>query len=128
MTKNNKTAIQQAEKQLEQERAERLKNEVYNYLKGELEAIDEISSRITKLSEEKRAHEENVKNVKQGNLKAIEERRKSFDWTTTTTTLEWVPANGSGLMYLNSTGSSNFYAANVAGTTITTSNGKTYIF
>jgi len=126
MTNQQKTAIQQAEKQLEQERSERLRNEVYNYLKQELDSIDIIDAKIGKLSEEKRAHEENVKNIKQGNLKAIEERRKNYNWMVT---VPYIP-NPTWTIAATSTGttSSDFYYTNVAGTTITTSNGKTYIF
>lgn len=125
-TKDQKTAIQQAEKQLEQERAEKLKNEIYSYLKGELEAIDSIDGKIRKLSEEKRAHEENVKNLKQGNLKAIEERRKNYNWTITRGDNYFLL--GGGFTTTCGGSSSQFYSTNVAGTTITTTAGKTYIF
>lgn len=122
MTNENKTAIQQAEKQLENERAEKLKNEIYTYLKQELELIDNIDNRIRKLSEEKRAHEENIKNIKQGNLKAIEERRKNYTWEVVIPNNTWIPCN------YTVNNASTFYYTNVAGTTITTTSGKTYFF
>jgi len=127
MTNTQKTAIQQAEKQLEQDRAEKLRNEVYNYLKGELEAIDSIDQRIRKLSEEKRAHEENIKNIKQGNLKAIEDRRNSYTWEVVIPNT-W--NNNFPINYCNGSAgtSGTFYATAVAGTTVTTSTGKTYFF
>jgi hypothetical protein len=121
MTNENKTAIQQAEKQLENERAEKLKNEIYTYLKQELELIDNIDNRIRKLSEEKRAHEENIKNIKQGNLKAIEERRKQY----VSTGDNWITITGG---YGTSSYDPGFYFTNIAGTTITTTYGKTYFF
>ena len=81
MTQIEKTAIQQAEKKLEQERKDKLQEEVYDYLKGELESIDSLERQISKLKTEKVAHEENIKNIKQGNLDAIEKRRQSFVYT-----------------------------------------------
>jgi cell division protein FtsB len=127
MSNEQKTAIQGAEKLLEQERKEALQKEVYNYLKAELEAVDNIDSQIRKLETEKRAHEENIKNIKQGNLEAIEKRRQSFDYLYGVggTWFHTQPLNGSW----TGTGSSQvWYTTNVAGTTITTSSGKTYIF
>lgn len=119
MTQDIKTAIKQAEKTLEQERSEQLQTEIYTFLKGELEEIDGIENRIRKLSEQKRIHEENVKNVKQGNLAAVEKRRESLNasWPTWTYT-----TSGTGIVR------PYFYAATLAGTTITTTAGKTYVF
>jgi len=124
MTQSTKTAIQQAEKQLEQERKQKLQDEIYDYLKQELESIDSIEQRIAKLNTEKVAHQENIKNIKQGNLDAIEKRRISFPYTfyspTPLTTGTWTTTL---------TGSSNaFYNTAVAGLSITTSSGKTTIF
>lgn len=119
MTQIEKTAIQQAEKKLEQERKEKLQQEVYDYLKGELEAIDSLDQQISKLKTEKVAHEENIKNIKQGNLEAIEKRRQNFHFSISPplSTTEWryYPAQ-------------NFYTTAVAGLTIKTSSGKTTIF
>lgn len=119
MTQIEKTAIQQAEKKLEQERKDKLQEEIYDYLKGELEAIDSIEQKISKLKTEKVAHEENIKNIKQGNLDAIEKRRRNFVYTYTNTLPNWSGINSNGLY---------FYNTNVAGTTITTSKGRTIIF
>lgn len=119
MTSIEKTAIQQAEQKLEQERKDKLQDEVYDYLKQELESIDSIEQRISKLKTEKVAHEENIKNIKQGNLDAIEKRRQSF-------TYSYVPTSFSGWARY-STGNT-FYNNAVAGLTITTSSGKTTIF
>lgn len=122
MTQETKTAIQQAEKTLEQERKEQLQKEIYDYLKQELEAIDEIDQRISKLRTEKIAHEENIKNIKQGNLEAIEKRRQSFHYlignATAIPTIWNIASSGAGLQ---------FYNHFVAGATIN-ANGKTYIF
>ena len=126
MTQIEKTAIQQAEKKLEQERKDKLQEEIYDYLKGELEAIDSIEQKISKLKTEKVAHEENIKNIKQGNLDAIEKRRVSFPYTFYTP-IPLGSATGTWTTY--TTGSSNaFYNSAVAGLTITTSSGKTTIF
>jgi len=121
-----KTAIKLAEEMLEKERKEKLQREVYEYLKSELDSIDDIDKRLRDLSTQKKVHEENVKNIKQGNLEAIEKRRQSFGGltlTATTTNLPWAtytfPAAASGTQFYN-----NF----VAGVTITTGSGKTYIF
>ena len=119
MTQQEKTAIKSAEERLEQERKEKLQQEVYDYLKGELEAIDSIEQKLSKLKTEKIAHEENIKNIKQGNLEAIEKRRNSFDYTYTTTTLPQWPTYSTGTA---------FYTSSVAGITVTTSSGKTTIF
>lgn len=121
MTQIEKTAIQQAEKQLEQERNEKLQEEIYDYLKGELEAIDSIEQKISKLKTEKVAHEENIKNIKQGNLEAIEKRRQSFVYTYPAIRPPCFTTGG----WTNGTA---FYTNNVAGITITTSSGKTTIF
>lgn len=121
MTQIEKTAIQQAEKQLEQDRKEKLQREVYDYLKGELDAIDEIEQRVRKLETEKRAHEENIKNIKQGNLEAIEKRRIQFPYT------YFVPPSLTKTTFITSSGTS-FYNNAVAGVTYTTGSGKTYIF
>lgn len=124
MSNEQKTAIQQAEKQLETERKERLQKEVYDYLKQELEAIDNIDSQVRKLETEKRAHEENVKNIKQGNLEAIEKRRQNFVWIypgNSTITVPFYP------QWTVTTGT-NFYNSNVAGLTVNLDSGKTFIF
>lgn len=122
MTQQEKTAIKSAEERLEIERKEKLQQEVYDYLKGELEAIDSIEQKLSKLKTEKIAHEENIKNIKQGNLEAIEKRRQSFPFVyiPMTTSSGWI-----GTTY--NTGS-NFYNSSVAGITVTTSSGKTTIF
>lgn len=122
MTQIEKTAIQQAEKQLEQERNEKLQEEIYDYLKGELEAIDSIEQKLSKLKTEKVAHEENIKNIKQGNLEAIEKRRQSFVYTYHPSSILGTVTTGG---WSNGT---MFYNNNVAGITITTSSGKTTIF
>lgn len=122
MTSIEKTAIQQAEKKLEQERKDKLQDEIYDYLKQELESIDSIEQRISKLKTEKVAHEENIKNIKQGNLDAIEKRRQSFNYTYMPYAI--TTSGGSGTY---TTGTA-FYNTAVAGLTITTSSGKTTIF
>lgn len=126
MTKIEQTAIKSAEERLEKERKEKLQEEIYDYLKGELEAIDSIEQKLSKLKTEKIAHEENIKNIKQGNLEAIEKRRLSFPYTFTTTSSvsDWSSSPYSSV----SAGGSAFYNSSVAGLTITTSSGKTTIF
>lgn len=118
-----KTAIKLAEEMLEKERKEKLQREVYNYLKAELDSIDDIDKQLHELNTKKKVHEENVKNIKQGNLEAIEKRRQSIGGLTVTTTFPpWEIATlngGTGLQFYN-----NF----VAGVTYTTASGKTYIF
>lgn len=122
MTQIEKTAIQQAEKKLEQERKDKLQEEIYDYLKQELEAIDYIEQKLSKLKTEKIAHEENIKNIKQGNLEAIEKRRQSFVYT-------YSPSSILGTVMPNGwTNGTMFYNNNIAGITITTSSGKTTIF
>lgn len=122
MTQIEKTAIQQAEQKLEQDRKEKLQQEVYDYLKQELESIDSIEQRISKLKTEKIAHEENIKNIKQGNLEAIEKRRQTFPYR------YYLPANTSWSSNGWFSTGSTFYNNNVAGLSITTSSGKTLIF
>lgn len=124
MTQSTKTAIQQAEKQLEQERKQKLQDEIYDYLKQELESIDSIDRQISKLKTEKVAHEENIKNIKQGNLGAIEKRRQSFTYTYPTFALPSFTTSG----WTGYTTGTAFYNNAVAGLTITTSSGKTTIF
>lgn len=119
MTQIEKTAIKSAEERLEQERKEKLQNEVYEYLKGELDAIDTIDRKVRELETEKRAHEENVKNIKQGNLEAIEKRRQSF---------QYVYSPPVAFKYWTTSSTNNFYNDFVAGATYTTGSGKTYIF
>lgn len=121
MTQIEKTAIQQAEQKLEQERKDKLQEEIYVYLKGELESIDSIEQQISKLKTEKVAHEENIKNIKQGNLEAIEKRRQSFRYT-------YIPMTIANKSFATYTTSNAFYNNAVAGLTITTSSGKTTIF
>jgi len=122
MSNEQKTAIQQAEKQLEQERKAKLQREVYDYLRQELDRIDDISQKIKKLETDKRAHEENIKNVKQGNLEAIGKRRQAMGWAITSAN-PFLDANT-----INPWNGHSFYNSNVAGFTYTTSSGKTYIF
>lgn len=112
-----KTAIQEAEKKLEQERGERIKHEVYAFLKQELEDIDQIDSQIKKLHESKRIHEENIKNVKAGNIEAIEKRREAVNGT-------WQPFTYT-FTYSNPV---QFYNTVIAGYTVTVPSGKTIIF
>lgn len=111
-----KTAIKLAEEMLEKERKEKLQREVYEYLKSELDSIDDIDQKLRDLSTQKKVHEENIKNIKQGNLEAIEKRRKAFGGYMFTTT---IPAVWTG---------TPFYNTFVAGVTYTTGSGKTYIF
>lgn len=122
MTQIEKTAIKSAEERLEQERKEKLQQEIYDYLKHELDSIDQIDERLSKLKAEKIAHEENIKNIKQGNLEAIEKRRLSFPYTFTTT----IPLNG----WTNggASWSGTVYTSNLAGMTVTSSSGKLTIF
>lgn len=127
MTQIEKTAIQQAEKKLEQERKDKLQDEIYDYLKGELESLDNIDRQISKLKTEKVAHEENIKNIKQGNLDAIEKRRQSFSYTYMPLSLSTTSSGWTGVSYTSGS-STAFYNTNVAGLTVTTSSGKTTIF
>lgn len=124
MTQTEKTAIKSAEERLEQERKEKLQQEIYDYLKHELDSIDEIDERLSKLKAEKIAHEENIKNIKQGNLEAIEKRRQSFPYTfTTTTTIPNIIGTNAayygGTMYLSNA---------ISGMTIKSSGGRITIF
>lgn len=121
MSNETKTAIQQAEKQLDQERKAQLQREVYEYLKQELDSIDSIDNQVRELTTQKKAHEENIKNIKQGNLGAIEKRRLAFPSTATLTFSQQFPR------IWNTTGP-NFYNTFVAGISYTTVSGKTYIF
>lgn len=119
MTQIEKTAIKSAEERLEQERKEKLQQEIYDYLKHELDSIDQIDERLSKLKAEKIAHEENIKNIKQGNLEAIEKRRQSFPftYTTTATTGNWLTINPN-----------TFFTNTLAGMTIKSSGGRITIF
>lgn len=126
MSNEQKTAIQGAEKRLEQERREKLQNEIYQFLKSELDEVDRIDGNIKELSGEKRIHEENIKNVKQGNLKAIEDRRRSlvnegYFLNPTLSLPKW------NITYSSSSGT-NFYSSYVAGMSVRTTNGKLYVF
>lgn len=129
MNQQTKTAIQSAEQDLEKDKQEALKKQIYDYLKGELDAVEGIESQMRKLNEQKKAHEENIKNLKQGNLKAIEERNKSFGWTVQGQ-LSVTPFIGYSQIAAQASSQSSyaFYTNNVAGTTITTSNGKLFVF
>lgn len=122
MTQTTKTAIQGAEQLLEKERKEKLQNEIYDYLKCELEAIDEIEQKISKWKTEKIAHEENIKNIKQGNLEAIEKRRISFPFVITTNGT-FPPSS-----YINAGGANGVYFNQLAGMVVTTTAGTTRIF
>ena len=119
MSNEQTTAIQQAEKQLEQERKAKLQREVYDYMRQELERIDDIADKIKKLVTDKRAHEENIKNVKDGNLEAIEKRRQAFGWPVIVNFTHDSGHYRRGTAWYNNT---------IAGSTITTTSGKTYIF
>lgn len=128
MTEQIKTAIKAAEKSLEEDRQAKLRNDVYQYLKQEHEAIDSIEQKVQKLSEERRAHEENIKNIKQGNLKAIEERRKTYDWVVYTPRLGLANTTSIGTYANSVTNATAFYSNVVAGATVTTTAGNTYIY
>lgn len=128
MTEQIKTAIKAAEKSLEEDRQTKLRNEVYQYLKYEHEAIDLIEQKVQKLSEERRAHEENIKNIKQGNLKAIEERRKAYDWIVYTPQLGISSTLAYATSVTSGANSTAFYSNAVAGATVTTTAGNTYIY
>lgn len=121
MTDETKTAIKSAEKRLEEEKKEKLKEEIYQFLKQELGENERIDKAIAKLKEERRIHEENIKNVKSGNLKAIEDRKKALDqnWAVT---WDWNTASGTCANHLYT-----WYNDMVAGITIKI-NGKTFIF
>lgn len=120
-----KTAIKLAEEMLEKERKEKLQREVYEYLKAELDSIDDIDKELRDLNTQKKVHEENIKNIKQGNLEAIEKRRQSFGGLTISSS----PITGTwGTYSLNGGGGTQFYNNFVAGVTYTTGSGKTYIF
>lgn len=121
-----KTAIQAAEMDLEKNRKEALKKQIYDYLKSELDAIESIEQQQRKLNEQKKAHEENIKNIKQGNLKAIEERNKSFGWNFTSYP-QFSYSTSSNLNYTTFAGSA-FYSNYVAGQTIPTGSGRLVIF
>lgn len=123
MTQIEKTAIKSAEERLEQERKEKLQQEIYDYLKHELDSIDQIDERLSKLKAEKIAHEENIKNIKQGNLEAIEKRRQTFPYTLTV-----ARPFDTNLWHTTSGGTGNFYTSAVAGMTIVSSNGRATIF
>ena len=122
MTQEIKTAIKSAEQRLEDEQTTKIQEEVYEYLKYELGEIENLKNQVRTLESQLRVHEENVKNVKTGNLEAIEKRRKALNqpavttWTFTST----LPANYSGY---------RFYDNYVAGFTYTSPlTGRTYIF
>lgn len=130
VTQTEKTAIKSAEERLENERKEKLQQEIYDYLKHELDSIDEIDERLSKLKAEKIAHEENIKNIKQGNLEAIEKRRQSFPYTFTTTvsTPLWYSTTASGISTSNSTVLPSLFTNTLAGMTIKSSGGRITIF
>lgn len=119
-----KTAIKLAEEMLEKERKEKLQREVYEYLKSELDSIDDIDQRLRDLSTQKKVHEENVKNIKQGNLEAIVKRRNSLPGWSTSTMFQPLAT----YTLQTSSNGTQFYNNFVAGVTITTGSGKTYIF
>lgn len=73
-----KTAIKSATNELEQERTQKLKSEIKDFLVAEFAAIDSLEAQIRSLSDEKRIHEENIKNVRSGNLEAVERRRETL--------------------------------------------------
>lgn len=122
-----KTAIKLAEEMLEKERKEKLQREVYEYLKSELDSIDDIDQKLRDLSTQKKVHEENVKNIKQGNLEAIEKRRKSLTYGGLTVSSSAI-GTWTTVTLNNASSGTQFYNNYVAGVTITTGSGKTYIF
>ena len=122
MTNEQKKAIESAEKRFKEEQAERFKEDIYEFLKQEYNSIESLSEKIKKLQEDKHIHEENIKNIKSGNLGAIEKRRKLTDgFALTWTYPPTYPFTGSGW-------SGDFFNTYVSGTIITTSSGKRYIF
>lgn len=121
MTQEIKTAIKAAEQSLEDERQTKLQQEIKSYLKSELDEIDRIDQQISKLKTDKLAHEENIKNLKAGNLKAIEDRRLALGWPTPYDLIHTWQGMASN--------SWNFYNQNIAGFTYQSPfTGKTYIF
>lgn len=122
MNQQTKTAIQSAEQDLEKDKQDALKKQIYDYLKGEIDAVEGIESQMRKLNEQKKAHEENIKNIKQGNLKAIEERNKSFGWNLTVSNT-W-PFNTTQFLPQGYT----FYSQNVAGLSVKSTSGRLTVF
>lgn len=117
MSQDTKEAIQQAQKTLDKERKEQLQREVYEYLKSQLELIESHKERKAFHEGQIRVYEENIKNVKTGNLEAIEKRRKALNqpilWNFTSTSTGFNPHQ--------------FFNNFVAGTVIDI-NGKQIIF
>jgi len=121
MAEDIQTAIKAAEKDLKEQRAEALKKLILEFLKQEYNSIEDIEEKIKKLQENKRIHEENIKNVKSGNLDAIEKRRRAINanWDITFT--------HSILPYINYS-NDRFFNDFVAGNTFNTTNGKLIVF
>lgn len=98
MTSEIKKAIQSAEKRLDNEVNEKLTNEIHDYLREELNSIESLKKQKQETENKIRIHEENIKNVKTGNLEAIERRRQALNapriWTFTTNA-------GSGTYFYN---------------------------
>ncbi len=123
MSDEIKRAIKSAQERLDQETNERLTNEIHEYLREELDSIERLKKQKEEIDTKIRVHEENVKNVKTGNLEAIEKRRQAtvslnlggnlITWSTT-----FQPPTGY-----------RFYDNYVAGFTYTSPlTGRTYIF
>lgn len=77
MTQETKTAIKSAEERLEKETNDRLQAEVYDYLKSQLNELEDHKSQKRFHEGEIHRIEENIKNLKSGNLEAIEKRRQA---------------------------------------------------
>jgi len=108
-------AIKSAQERLESETNERLTNQIHDYLREELDAIESLKQNKEELETKIRLHEENIKNVKTGNLEAIKRRQLSLNQPAITWTV-----SSSGWPFFN-----NY----VAGFTYTSPlTGKTYIF
>jgi len=76
MTQDTKTAISSAERELKEEQTQELKNQVKNALKNQYEKLEYNDQKRKRVEEERHVIEENIKNIKSGNLEAILERAK----------------------------------------------------
>ena len=119
MSNEQKTAINSAVKRIDDEKSEQLKNEVYQFLKQELEAVESLEEQIKELSEKRRVHEENIKNVKAGNLEAIRKRQVALNQPVQI----WSWGNSTATFNPNW-----FYNHYLAGNVVVTLNGKKFIF
>src|SRR5690349_14391400 len=115
MSNETKSAIKSAVERLEKEQAEQLQKEIYEYLQSQLELVEKHKERKAFHEGQIRVYEENIKNVKAGNLEAIEKRRKALN-VSSSAPFSWT---------FTSSNPNRFFNDFIAGFTYTASNGRT---